>query len=104
MLTYNVSCATVNGIDKTVVERAEDLCLLCARGEDLVAACATLSKKDESNLQVAVGAAWQWRITAEFFKEDTARSFLSEDIRDLASTGNESATFGDSRSFLGTLV
>ena len=44
----------MNGIDKTIVERAEDLCLLNARGEDLVAACATISEEEEESLKIAV--------------------------------------------------
>lgn len=44
----------MNGIDKAIVDRADDLCLLSARGEDLVAACATISEKEELDLKVAV--------------------------------------------------
>ena len=44
----------MNGIDKAIVDRADDLCLLSAQGEDLVAACATISEREESELQVAV--------------------------------------------------
>ena len=44
----------MNGIDKAIVDRADDLCLLSARGEDLVAACAMVSEKEERELKVAV--------------------------------------------------
>ena len=44
----------MNGIDKAIVDRADDLCLLSARGEDLVAACAMLSEREEQELKVAV--------------------------------------------------
>lgn len=44
----------MNGIDKAIVDRADDLCLLSARGEDLVAACAMVSEREERELQVAV--------------------------------------------------
>ena len=51
------SCATLNGIDRAIVDRADDLCLLSARGEDLVAACAMVSKREEQELKVAVSLA-----------------------------------------------
>ena len=44
----------MNGIDKAIVDRADDLCLLSARGEDLVAACAKISKSEELDLTIAV--------------------------------------------------
>ena len=44
----------MNGIDKAILDRADDLCLLTARGEDLVAACAMVSEEEERELKVAV--------------------------------------------------
>ena len=52
----------MNGIDKAIVERADDLCLLSARGEDLVAACATVSVGEEQDLKIAVGGPCPARI------------------------------------------
>lgn len=47
-------CAAMNGIDNRILERAEELCLLSARGEDLVAACARISPRDNEDLLYAV--------------------------------------------------
>lgn len=44
----------MNGIDPAIVERADRLGLLSAKGEDLVIACANLSRSEEEDLKVAV--------------------------------------------------
>jgi len=51
------SCAALNGVDQAIVDRADELVLLSARGEDLVAACATISEKEEADLETAVSVA-----------------------------------------------
>lgn len=49
------SCASMNGIDSAIVNRANELATLASRGENLVAACAKLSKTEEATLENAVG-------------------------------------------------
>jgi DNA mismatch repair protein MSH5 len=44
----------LNGVDTAIIARAEELIVLSARGEDLVAACATMSEKEEEDLKLAV--------------------------------------------------
>ncbi|ESZ91643.1 DNA mismatch repair protein Msh6 [Sclerotinia borealis F-4128] len=52
--SFGTSCAAMNGIDSTIVERAEDLILLAARGEDLMEAlAANISEKDAQDLEDA---------------------------------------------------
>lgn len=48
------SCAAMNGVDRAVIDRAEELVLLCAQGQDLVAACAKMSIEEETELEAAV--------------------------------------------------
>lgn len=51
---HNHSCAAINGIDGAIVARANEIALLAAQGENLVAACATLSADEMQALQEAV--------------------------------------------------
>jgi hypothetical protein len=44
----------MNGIDPAIVSRADELASLSSRGENLVMACARLSKKEEGILEEAV--------------------------------------------------
>ena len=71
--SYGSSCARANGVDSSVVERSEELEDLIARGEDLIAACATISIQEEEDLEMA---------------EDVARDFLAQDLRDVVRQGN----------------
>lgn len=52
--SFGTACATMNGIEPAIVARADELILLTARGEDLVAACAKVSEKDAADLETAV--------------------------------------------------
>jgi DNA mismatch repair protein MSH5 len=63
--SFGSRCAAMNGVDESVVERAEAIMLLLVRGEDVEAACAKLSPGEEARLQQA---------------EAVARAFLAEDI------------------------
>lgn len=48
------SCAAINGVDSAIVDRAEELVLLCAQGEDLVVSCAMISTEEGEDLKLAV--------------------------------------------------
>jgi len=63
--SFGTCCALLNGIDATIVERADKLILLAARGEDLIAACAKISPGEAKDLENA---------------EQVARRLLEEDF------------------------
>ncbi|RMZ45157.1 DNA mismatch repair protein Msh5 [Aspergillus flavus] len=51
--SYGPICAALNGINETIVERANELVSLAIRGENLTAACAMLSAEDMHDLEEA---------------------------------------------------
>lgn len=63
--SFGTVCAALNGIDPAIVLRADELILLSARGEDLVAACSRISEEEANDLAAA---------------EKLARSFLDLDL------------------------
>lgn len=95
----------MNGIDKAIVDRADDLCLLGARGEDLVASCAMISEKKELDLKVAVSTlAFVMFGVSKMQQEDTARTFLAHDIRDMASSVSSDTSSTNPRLMLESLL
>lgn len=46
----------MNGIDQAIIARANEIAALCARGENLVAACAKMSVEEMEALEEAVRA------------------------------------------------
>lgn len=45
----------MNGISQTIVNRADEIASLSARGENVIAACAVLSAQETQALEDAVG-------------------------------------------------
>lgn len=78
--SFGTCCASMNGIDAAIVDRADELILLAARGEDLVKACATVSSEEAKELDEA---------------EQIGRHFLEQDFprpKDKALSGNDVRT------------
>lgn len=55
--SFGSRCAAMNGVDAAVVQRADALTLLLARGEDLRTACARLSDREKQVLEEAESVA-----------------------------------------------
>ena len=55
--SFGTTCASLNGVEKVIVDRAEVISKLLAKGEDLKAACAKLSVAEEKSLEMAEEAA-----------------------------------------------
>ncbi|KAI9883832.1 MAG: Translation elongation factor 1 beta [Watsoniomyces obsoletus] len=66
--SYGTVCAAINGIDPSIIKRAEDLTLLSARGEDLVSACAYMTDEEKRELEIAERIAQ--RFLAPTFNDD----------------------------------
>ncbi|KAL2871981.1 MutS family protein MSH5 [Aspergillus lucknowensis] len=65
--SFGTICAALNGINQAIVDRANELASLSARGENLIAACAVLSAEEMQALQDA---------------DELARRFLAMDLSD----------------------
>ncbi|RDH18348.1 DNA mismatch repair protein Msh5 [Aspergillus niger ATCC 13496] len=63
--SFGTICAAMNGISQTIVDRANEIAALSARGENLIAACAVLSAQETQALEDA---------------DRLAREFLSLDL------------------------
>ncbi|RMJ23119.1 mismatch repair protein [Aspergillus sp. HF37] len=72
-ITYLYNCAAINGINKAIVTRANELAALSARGENLIAACAVLSAEETRVLGEADVLARKF-LELDLSKEDAPRT------------------------------
>ncbi|KAI0838978.1 muts domain V-domain-containing protein [Hypoxylon sp. FL0890] len=72
--SFGSRCASMNGIDEAVVERAESIMLMLVRNEDLEVVCSKLSDAEMQRLEEA---------------EVVARNFLEQDVKAPQSGGKK---------------
>ncbi|RHZ44737.1 MutS family protein MSH5 [Aspergillus thermomutatus] len=75
--SFGTICAAMNGISQTIVDRANELAALSARGENLIAACATLSAEETETLAEADALA------RRFLGWDLSNTCDAEGLRDM---------------------
>ncbi|EAW22755.1 MutS family protein MSH5 [Aspergillus fischeri NRRL 181] len=75
--SFGTICAAMNGISQTIVDRANELAALSARGENLIAACATLSAEETETLAEADVLA------RRFLAWDLSNTCDAEGVRDM---------------------
>lgn len=80
--SFGTICAAINGVSAEVVERAEQLVLMCARGEDLVVACAIMPEAEAESLTEAVSQSNMTTLISltEISQEALARRFLASNL------------------------
>lgn len=74
--SFGSRCAAMNGVNTAIVQRADALTLLLARGEDLRTACARLSDRENQMLEEAEAVA------REFVEMNLESSLQKEDRED----------------------
>ncbi|KAF3913411.1 hypothetical protein ABW20_dc0109215 [Dactylellina cionopaga] len=82
--SFGTVCAAMNGVEKSVVDRAEDLIVKMAKGEDLVSACADMSAREAREFAYAEHVArrfLQIDLDNEMTKEDIANSSANQLVK-----------------------
>jgi DNA mismatch repair protein MSH5 len=84
-LLTNPSCAALNGVPETIVQRADEFVLMNTRGEDLVAACSVMPDSEVAELEEAVSCNSTFeQLESPLMpsQEQIARDFLEMDVLD----------------------
>ncbi|MCJ1475715.1 MutS protein msh5 [Lambiella insularis] len=82
--SYGTTCAALNGINQAIVDRAEELIVMYARGGDLVTACAAGKDDDEKDMEEV---------------EEVARHFLAQNLSMSIDELSTARIAGDKKAF-----
>ncbi|OOG00980.1 hypothetical protein ASPCADRAFT_511811 [Aspergillus carbonarius ITEM 5010] len=77
--SFGTVCAAMNGISQAIVDRADEIASLSARGENLIAACAMLSAEETRTLENAV----RDKLAREFLSLDLSGTDRTDSTRDM---------------------
>ncbi|KAF3910543.1 hypothetical protein ABW21_db0201173 [Orbilia brochopaga] len=82
--SFGTVCAAMNGVEKPIVDRAEDLIVKLARGEDLVSACAVMGPDEKREFAYAEHIAtrfMQIELDAEMTDEEAQASSARQGMK-----------------------
>ncbi|KAF3940947.1 hypothetical protein ABW19_dt0205564 [Dactylella cylindrospora] len=94
--SFGTVCAAMNGVDKIIIDRAEDLIIKLAKGEDLTSVCAVMTTEEAREF------AYAEHVARQFLQIDLDNEMTEEDMH--ASSANQATKAALEKIFDGRLA